>query len=141
MMGMLKRSQGIVVLFLMAMALGMAGCAASGGEGGTRRDPNLLTSDEMAQTSSANLYDVIEQLRPRWFQVRSVTSLQGQNQQIGVFVNRVYQGGLDTLRGMPKSGVAQVRYLDGPTASAQLRTPGATALAGAIVVETVAPDR
>jgi hypothetical protein len=132
-----QRTPGGVALLLAIFLVGLAGCAASG-EPGARRNPNLLTADEMAESSAANLYEVVEQLRPRWFQVRSVTSLQGQNQQVGVFVNRVYQGGTETLRGMPKSGVAQLRYLDGPTASAQLRTPGATALAGAIVVETSA---
>jgi hypothetical protein len=39
------------------------------------------------------------------------------------------------LRSMPTAGVAQLRYLDGPAASAQLRTPGAAALAGAIIIE------
>lgn len=133
-----RQGRGVLHLLLVAFFFGIAACAASG-EAGARRNPNVLTPEEMAESTAANLYDVVEQLRPRWFQVRSVTSLQGQNQEVGVFVNRVYQGGIDTLRGMPKSGVSQLRYLDGPTASAQLRTPGASALAGAIVVETMTP--
>lgn len=128
-------------LLLVGLALALAPLAcAGGGAGGERVRQNILTPEEIQESTGANLYEVVEQLRPRWLQVRGPTSLQQQSAAIGVFVNRTYQGGTETLRGMPKSGVARMQYLDGPQANAQLRSPGAAALAGAILVETGSGD-
>ncbi|TVR59297.1 MAG: hypothetical protein EA422_15215 [Gemmatimonadales bacterium] len=96
----------------------------------------MLTAEEILAASGGNLHDVVEELRPRWFQIRAVGSLQQQTPEIGVFVNRVYQGGPAVLRDMSKTAVTRMEYMDGPQASARLRTPGATALAGAILVQT-----
>jgi hypothetical protein len=130
----MPRSNFRLMLAGLLLVLVAGGCAAAG-EGGTRGSSNVLTAEEMAGAPISNLYDAVEQLRPRWFQVRSAGSLQGTGPVVGVFMNRTYQGGTEVLRSLSTSGVAQLRYLDGPAASAQLRTPGAAALAGAIIIE------
>lgn len=132
-----RRGQPLLLgLLLFVFLLSVSGCAGSGERSGERTNPNALTADEIAAASGGNLYDVVEELRPRWFQIRTVASLQQQTPEVGVFVNRVYQGGTTVLRDMSKTGVTRMEYMDGPQASARLRTPGATALAGAILVQT-----
>lgn len=111
-----------------------AACASSNGDG-PRRDSNILTAEEMATAPVSNLYEAVEQLRPRWLQVRTRRSLNMESE-VSVFLNRSYLGGPQELRSMGISGVAQLRYLDGALASATLRVPSGRAIEGAIVVET-----
>jgi hypothetical protein len=123
-----------------AAVLGMmtvlaAGCASSG-EPGERRNMNELLPEEIAAAPVSNLYEAVEQLRPRWLQVRNVQSLSGAGAGVAVFQNRTHLGGPEVLRGMGWNGVARLRYLDGPQASAQLRTPGSDGFAGAIIIDT-----
>lgn len=129
------RLRGPLPLLLLLCLLSSA-CAAAGEREGERARPNVLTAEQIEESVGANLYEVVEELRPRWLQIRGVSSLQQGSAQIGIFVNRVYQGGPEALRAMPKAGVSRMQYMDGPEASARLRTPGNTALAGAILVET-----
>ncbi len=135
----MKRLSSITPFLLLLAFWGIPGCASTG-EGGERIRPNEISAEEMAATPAGNLYDVVDQLRPRWFQIRAVASLQQQRPEIGVYINRTHQGGVEVLRSMSKDGVHRLVYLDGPTASAQLRSPGGTALAGAIIVELVAGE-
>lgn len=110
-----------------------AGCASSGNGGGSS-DRNLLTREEMSEISANNVYEAVERLRPRWLQIRAARSLIGSTE-IVVFMNRSLLGGPDVLRQFNPSNVARLRYLDGPTASAQLSGLGGRAVEGAIIIE------
>ena len=63
----------LVVAFGLATAL--AACASGGGSGGPRRDPNLITAEELAEYTTLSALDVIRRLRPRWLQSRGTTPL------------------------------------------------------------------
>jgi hypothetical protein len=128
-------SRAVVAAFL---ALVAASCASTGeSSGGERRNTNELLPDEIRAAPVSNLYEAVEQLRPRWLQIRSVRSLSGGGGEIGVFVNRTHVGGPEVLRSMSVDGVARLRYLDGPAASAQFRSAGGDGFPGGIIVETV----
>lgn len=128
-------------LFLVLLPLGgAAACASSGSEGSSGRDMNVLLPEEIGEAPVSNLYDAVSQLRPRWLQVRTVTSLAGGQADIAVFQGRSYLGSSDALRQMGIEGVARLRYLDGPLANAQLRTPQGVPMPGAIVVEYARQD-
>lgn len=67
-----SRRQSILTL-VAALGLGTlsAGCASGGGEGeerAPRRDPNLITAEELAPHANLSCREAIQQLRPRWFQ-------------------------------------------------------------------------
>jgi hypothetical protein len=122
---------------LLLLALSLGGCA-SGGERPPSTSATTLTQDDMSAVAGSNLYEVVDRLRPRWLQVRGPMSLTGAAApQIVVFLNNAYLGGPDQLRQFMPRDVIEVRYLDGPTASATLRGYDSTIhVAGAIVLVT-----
>jgi hypothetical protein len=130
----------ILLALLVPGAIAAAGCAASGERmaGGTA---TTLSQEDMASVPATNLYEVVERLRPRWLQARAPMSLSGTPPQIVIFMNNSYLGGPDQLRQFQPKDVLEVRYLDGPTASAQLRGYDSTIhVAGAIVLVTAQRD-
>ena len=131
-------SVGSRALWAVVMVLVFAGCASTGeSAGGERRNTSELLPAEILAAPVSNLYEAVEQLRPRWLQIRSVRSLSGGAGEIGVFVNRTHVGGPEVLRSMSVDGVVRLRYLDGPAASAQFRSAGGDGFPGGIIVETV----
>ncbi|HSJ24137.1 MAG TPA: hypothetical protein VK929_05660 [Longimicrobiales bacterium] len=113
-----------------------AGCASSGERVGSSTS-TTLSQEDMAQVPGATLYEIVDRLRPRWLQVRHTMSMSGTPGQIVVFMNNSYLGGPDMLRQFQASDVIEVRYLDGPQASAQLRGYDSTVhVVGAIVMVT-----
>ena len=120
----------------LGLAILLSGCGSTGGSAASRSGTNTLTQAEIEEIGAANLYEVVEKLRPRWLQVRAPTSMtEATAAVIGVYVNRTHHGGVEVLRSMPVTGVTTMRYMDGTQASAVLRSAGGTALAGAIVIE------
>ena len=76
-------------------ALLLAGCAS--GTGGTarpsastaRRDPNLITAEEIASKQAQTLYDAVRALRPAWMMRSRPTTLMPQNEgELIVYVER-----------------------------------------------------
>ena len=101
-----------------------------------RRDPSLLTRDEIETVAVSNLYEAVERLRPRWLEVRGVRSVNA-GTTIAVFLNRSYLGGIDVLKTYDVRAFPRLRYLDGATASATLAGYDTSQhLEGAIVLET-----
>lgn len=67
-------SSRMTVVFAAALALGLAGCASSGGSGSVR--PEGATSDRIVEAELVPLGQIsplraIERLRPRWLRSRS----------------------------------------------------------------------
>lgn len=130
-MSMNRRS--FVALIPVAVAAGCAS-AGSGSGSGESTDRNLLTREQMTEARVANVYEAVERLRPRWLQIRAARSMLGATE-IVVFMNRSLLGGPEVLRQFNPENIARLRYLDGPTASAQLNGLGARAVEGAIIIE------
>lgn len=105
-----------------------AGCATGGGEGGPRRDPNVISVEELADLQSMTCYEVVQRLRPRWLQRRG-------SEQNPV----VYQDGSriglaeDVLGGIPANEVESLRYRDSSDATTRYGTGHG---AGAIEITT-----
>ena len=67
----MKRPTTLFFLIAFGLATGLAACASGGsGERGPRRDPNLITAEELADFSTVSALDAIRRLRPRWLQGR-----------------------------------------------------------------------
>lgn len=124
-------------VLLLAFALATAGCAASAESGSytPRADPATITEAQIAAVGAGSLYEVVQQLRPRWMQARSVQSFGGATV-IGVYRGQTYLGGVEALRNELPGSVGRLRFLDGATATASLRAPGpGVHLAGAIILD------
>jgi hypothetical protein len=80
-----------------------------------------------------NLYDAIQQLRPRWLYVRAVRSFNADTE-IVVFQDRLFLGNQDQLRQLGLDGVFWLEYVDGPTAQATLPGIRDRHVEGAIIV-------
>lgn len=117
-----------IIAFGLATAL--AACSSTGGPSGPRRDPNLITAEELSEYATLSALDVIRRLRPRW--------LTGRGQGTGG-MNRpqVIQDGArlgdpeNALRSIAVSDIESLRYLNASDATMRYGTnyPG-----GAIVV-------
>lgn len=116
------------------LALTVFGCA-SAGSGGTRIRQNVITPEELQASTVSDLYDLVQELRPRWLTTRGQQSFSAEPE-IVVYQGQVLLGGLEMLRQLTPDMVHSLRYLDGPTASASLPGLGSRHVQGAIVIES-----
>ena len=102
--------QGLLALVFATLALGVP---LHG-----QRKTNVLTAEEIerANLATSNAYDVVEQLRPRWFATRGIAKIPGspsaplQGASVRVWVNEHNAGGPDYLRTIPAGRVLQMRW-------------------------------
>jgi hypothetical protein len=115
-------------LILAATLAGAAGCASSGspaqaGEPQTtavpasnrpRKDPNLITEQEIASRPTLTARQIIEQLRPQFLRVRGTTTLGNAATQdvIWVYVDGTRHGTLEVLSNIGANEIREIRYLN-----------------------------
>jgi hypothetical protein len=100
-----------------------------------RRDPDLITAEELATTTSSTLYDAVRALRPAWMLRTRPTALMQQNQsQVIVYVDGTRFGNLESLRQITPQSAASVRFHSPGSAEARF---GPGHLLGAIEVTTL----
>lgn len=127
----LNRSKMVLCfMFAFGLATALAACSSTGGSSGPRRDPNLITAEELSEYATLSALDVVRRLRPRW--------LTGRGQGTGG-MNRpqVIQDGArlgdpdNALRSIAVSDLEELRFLSASDATMRYGTnfPG-----GAIVV-------
>ena len=112
------------------LATAVAACSSTGGTAGPRRDPNLITAEELTEYATLSALDVVRRLRPRWLTGRG----QGSG---GMNRPQVLQDGArlgdpdNALRSIAVSDIESIRYLNASDATMRYGTnfPG-----GAIVV-------
>ncbi len=103
-------SQGLLGFVFATLAVGVPLHA--------QRKTNVLMAEEIerANLATSNAYDVVEQLRPRWFATRGIAKIPGspsaplQGASVRVWVNEHNAGGPDYLRTIPAGRVLQMRW-------------------------------
>ena len=103
-------SQRLLVLAFTTLVVGVPLCA--------QRKSNVLTAEEIerANLTASNAYDVVEQLRPRWFATRGLARLPGspsaplQGASVRVWLNDHNAGYADYLKTIPANRVQQMRW-------------------------------
>lgn len=100
-------------------ALMLAGCASGGTmatAGQPHRDPNVITSDELAKENSPSVYDAIQHLRPELLQPRPGSQSSSidspQDYTVHVYLDNSRLGELSDLRSVPVSTIREIRYLN-----------------------------
>ena len=113
----------ITFAFIIAfgLAAGLAACASGGGSGGTRRDPNLITAEEMADYTTLTAMDVIRRLRPRWLQGRGAST--GGTVRPQVIMDGARMGDPETsLNSISVSDIESLRFLNASDATMRYGT-------------------
>ena len=103
--------------FVLTLAAALA-CASSGTAGTTvRREPNLITEQEIAASNESNVFDVVNRLRPMFLKTRGRSTINaGGSEYASVFLDGQYFGELGSLRNIVASQIHEIRYLNGPDA-------------------------
>lgn len=127
------------ILLALVAALVTAGCATTNSDGASDRRDMLSREAILGVEGATNLHDVVRRLRPRWLTVRAAGRSMSGATAIVVFQNQSYQGGVETLRQFDPSSAYELRYMDGPTASASLSGLPSQHVAGAIIINTRPP--
>lgn len=112
------------LLACFAVALfALPACASSGVQRSTsRRDRNVITREEIAQSPEHSVYNVIRTLRPGMLNQRGNTSLANLDPGIVVFLDGQRFGAISSLDGMEASTVEEIRYLGAAEAQARYGT-------------------
>jgi len=112
------------------LALFLGACASTGGArppaGASHRDPNVITSDELATVHERNTYELVQVLRPGMLTKRGATSIATGDVGIMVFLDNQRFGDVNSLRQLPTAGIREIRYLSPGEAQARWG-PGYTA--------------
>jgi hypothetical protein len=103
--------------FILTLAAALA-CASSGMAGtAVRRDPNLITEQEIAASAESNGFDAVSKLRPMFLKTRGRSTINsGGSEYASVFLDGQYFGELSSLRNIPANQIQEIRYLNGPDA-------------------------
>ncbi len=109
-----------VLVLTLALALGLAGCASSGG-GGTRipgSSSNRIVRAELdALEGALSAHQAIVRLRPRWLQARGVGTFPPV-----LYVSGSRRGDLDDLRAMQAAELEQMEYMSPSDATTRFGT-------------------
>lgn len=122
-------------MMVVLLACALAGCASSGsGEVQQRRDPNVITLEEMRTAPRTNALDLVQTRRPQWLRVRGPTTFSASRESpVQVYVDNVHIGGPEQLRGVPVPSIESLQYLNPQEASSRF---GFDHLNGAILITT-----
>lgn len=134
----MMRMPSRTVLVTLLAAAPLWGCAST--KATTGQNPDVITREQIMATGATNLFDVVNRLRPRWLQIRTVSSF-NLSDEIVVFQDGMNLGGPDALRQILPELVYEIRWLDGLRASSEL--PGLRSgrhIQGAIIVSTKPPS-
>lgn len=119
----------LVAAFALVSALG-ACSSGSGGSSGPRRDPNRITTEELAEYTTLTALDVVRRLRPRWLTGRGAGTAGSNTPQLILDGARMGNAASE-LRSIAVSDISELQYLSASDATMRYGTnyPG-----GAIVV-------
>jgi hypothetical protein len=132
----IRPTRAPILLLSCCALLALGACASTGGGsagGSAGGSPDRLTSEQIGEYASLDVFTLVQRLRPRWLQVRGTVTAQGQAS-IAVILDGVrQQGSIEILRGMRATDVEELRYLNARDATTMYGTDMA---AGAIQVIT-----
>lgn len=125
----------LTVVLLAACAAGAGSARTSGAATPQRRDPNMITEEELRAAPSQTLYDAVRALRPAWLMRRTPTALMPQNEtELLVYVDGTRFGNLQSLRQFSSTQVRSIRYYAPADAESRF---GPGHLQGAIEITTM----
>jgi len=115
------------IQFAFLLSVFVIGCASLREGTAGKGESDVLTAEEIAQTTAQNAYDAISLKRPFFLKSRGPRSLQGApaGQTVEfpvVYVNGMYYGEIESLRNIHVSHVKEIRYFDHNAATSRFGT-------------------
>ena len=131
---MIRATRTLVAFALLFLAAGCTPSMDPAAAGRARTRSTLITFEEMQQRGQfSSLYDLIQELRPRWLRTQGPDSFLGPGGQVQVHMDGNRLGGVDALRALSAHGVTSISWLAPIDASARF---GLDHSHGAIIVST-----
>ena len=128
-----RLSQAVVLCSLPATLLLAASCASMKQVEDTS-DHNVITADEIQSANVNTAYDVITKLHANYLHSRGENSiLLKQRKEPTVYLDNVEYGSIASLRNIPASNCAEIRFIEGWDAMTKY---GSDHVAGVIQVYT-----
>jgi hypothetical protein len=93
----------------LAVAVAATACATTG-EHQPTGNPNMLTSEQIEQSTATNAHDLVQNLRPRWLQVRGMHG--APTGQTAVYLDGARFGEIDSLRRINTRSIGSMRFLN-----------------------------
>lgn len=128
----MQTSRRLVAHFVLVFALALLLAPQLSAQEKVRRDPNVVTTEEIRTAHQRDAYDLVRSLRPRWLRPGGGISI-NRGSSLKVFLDGMPLGELSELRRIDATLVVEMEYLDGPAATGRYGTGHA---AGAILVRT-----
>jgi hypothetical protein len=115
------------ILLVGVLAASIA-CASTGtSASGVRRDPNLISEQEIATSNGSNAYEVVSRVRPAFLKQRGQTTItQGGSMYATVYVNSQQYGDVTSLRGISADQIREIRYYNASEAVAKFGSQNGT---------------
>jgi len=100
---------GVIVLVLILAA---GACASPRSAPTVRRNPSIITQDEIVASLASDAYDAILKLRTSFLATRGPTSLRSSESAMpAVFVDGMEYGPISSLAQIPASNILEIRLL------------------------------
>ena len=136
------KTLGVFVLLVVgACASGSAVPASAPGPSSLRRDPSVITQDELMDpaVSELTVYEAIQRLRPNFFSTRGTQTIanqgSGESGKVHASIDNAGVVELDQLKRMRASGIIEIRLLS--PAAAMQRFGGSSKSGAVITVRTM----
>jgi hypothetical protein len=114
---------------LVAATMALTACASSGGgASAAKQNPNVISMEEIVESSASNAYEVIQRLRPNFLRTRgAVHGTPGATNAIEmvdlvVYLNENRLGGSDQLRQIATGDIKEIRYFNSSEATTKWGT-------------------
>ena len=112
----LSRSNTVLLVFVLtAISAGLTACASGSGSSGPRRDPNMITAEELAEYSNYNALDIIRRIRPNWLRTRGTAGPQ-------VIMDGARMGETEALNTISANDIESMRLLSATDATMRFGT-------------------
>lgn len=109
------------VISIAALVAGVVlACSPPSTVGGTMRNPNVITREDIANSNVYNVYDAVSMLRPAFLNSHGSTTISGSDTGYPrVYLNHILFGDLQSMRSLDVHGVSEIHYYNGAEASAR----------------------
>ena len=129
----LRVHRPVPVLPLLVMVL--SSCASAGAPAPRLGDPDIITREEIEESTAPTAYDLVLNLRPQWLRTRGISTLSqaAGAEDIVVYMDNARMGLRDAMRRIPLGAVQYLEFFNAREATYRW---GGGHLHGAILIST-----